>query len=326
MIIGLSPAKNPIKPFMQDTLNFEKYVKVNHSVINYFSGFDSRPGICQTYFYQRPMDIFTSGKIPMITFYPSTSGMYPTPEDMCEKICAGEFDEYLSDVCLKISNYLTYSKSMIYFRFAHEMNVFSRVYANPEKFIPMWKYVYNFVRSKGLTKELVPFVWCPNNIDLRTPEFEDYFPGNEFVEYLGVDGYNWGGRGAWQSLQEVFTDALTRLNMLSNKPVLICEFGTTAKSGVVYDYAKKLQWISDGFEWLHANQDKYFIKMICYFNVNNGSADIDSAIFEAKNLVFNEALLNYVYNANPAEQYKTLENLKDSYCKGFRLSMDYEEI
>ena len=326
MIIGLSPAKNPIKPFMQDTLNFEKYVNVNHNVINYFSGFDTRPGMCQAYFYQRPLDIYISGKTPMVTLYPSTSTMYPTPDDMCDKICAGEFDSYLADVCASLMSFITYSKSMIYFRFTHEMNISTRVYSNPAKFILMWKYVYNFFRGKGLSKEVAPFIWCPSCLDLGTPAFENYFPGKEVVEYLGVDGYNWGGKGVWQSLQEVFTDSLTRLNKLASLPVFICEFGTTAKSGVIYDYSKKLQWISDGFQWLHDNQDKYLIKMICYFNVNNGASDIDSAIFEAKNIVFNEILLNYVYTTSTSEQYKTLENLKSSYCKGFRLSTDCEEI
>lgn len=326
MLIGISPAKNGSKSFMQDTLAFEKFVSVSHDVINYFSGFDSRSNMCEPYFYKRAMDIAAVNKIPMITFYPSTSTMYPTPLDMCDRITSGEFDSYLSDVVSNLSKYLKDSGSMVYFRFAHEMNISTRVYSDPLKFISMWKYVYKFFRSKGLGKDKVPFIWCPSCIDLGTPKFENYYPGDDFVEFLGVDGYNWGGRGAWQSLSEVFTDSFTRLNSLSTLPLIVCEFGTTAKLGTVYDYDKKLSWVSEGYKWLSSIQSKHKIKMVCYFNVNNGASDIDSAVFEPKSIVFNETLLNFVYTAPNGDQYKTLESLRGSYCSSLRLLEDYVEI
>ena len=52
----------------------------------------------------------------------------------------------------------------------------------------------------------VSWVWCPyvNNGDLP---FMDFYPGNEWVDWLALDGFNWGSPIAWQSFPKIF-DAL----------------------------------------------------------------------------------------------------------------------
>ena len=37
----------------------------------------------------------------------------------------------------------------------------------------------------------------------------DYYPGDEYVDWTGVDGYNWGVRnGGWQSFEQVFRKSI----------------------------------------------------------------------------------------------------------------------
>lgn len=72
----------------------------------------------------------------------------------------------------------------------------------------------------------VRFVWAPNVRTAGTTDFTTAFPGHDHVDYLGLDGYNWGeGAGhRWQWPEELFSTSLTTLARLdSDRPILVTE-------------------------------------------------------------------------------------------------------
>ena len=307
--------------FIDNIECFEKYMNYRHDVIQYFSMFDYRkdPDMVVPFFTTIPTTIWNSGKIPLITWYPSTSNIEPTPKDICKKIYTGKFDNYLERCCTAILNYLSnttpnlnFGKPKILIRFAHEMNIHYRLYSNPSDFKKMWCYVFKFFRDRGLNKDRVLFIFSPNSIDLNTRPFEEYFPGDDFIDWNGVDGYNWGGKGDWVSFADIFEPAMKRIRKISKKPLSICEFGTTAKTDKGEDNIRKHNWIKDAFKWIEKQENlkKYNLKMAIYFNINKIN-DIDSGIYP-------DEICNVV-NLN-SNQINKMERLKDIYFKNLGYS------
>ena len=76
------------------------------------------------------------------------------------------------------------------------------------------------------------------------PGLAGCFPGDRFVDLVGMDGYNagtaadWGG---WLSFTDIFGDLYRRLRRLSTRPVIVCETGCAEQGG------NKARWISRAF-------------------------------------------------------------------------------
>lgn len=155
MISGISfPTKKP--DYLKDVKEFEPLVNHTHDVLVIFSSFDTRPFMIKPYFYDKPMEIFKSGKIPMITWYPSTSNVSPTPDNICQQISDGKFDDYIKSVSVELKKFVKESNSKVYLRLGHEMNVYSRSYSKPKQFISMWKYLHSYL--KNILGEKIEFI------------------------------------------------------------------------------------------------------------------------------------------------------------------------
>ena len=284
---------NEMTPNFLDKIEcFENHFNYRHDVIQYFSMFDYRtePDMVVPFFTTIPSQIWNSGKIPLITWYPSTSNVEKTPPDICRRIFTGMFDSYLERCCTSVLNYLSnaapspiFGKAKIFIRFAHEMNIHYRLYSNTRDFRRMWRYVYRFFKDRGLNKDQVIFIFSPNCVDIKSRPFEEFFPGDEVVDWTGIDGYNWGGRGPWNSFAEIFEPPMDRMREISDRPLSICEFGTTAKAGTVDNFDKKSDWLNEAFKWLanRNNLKRYNLKMAIYFNISRKN-DIDSEIYSSQ--------------------------------------------
>ena len=124
----------------------------------------------------------------------------------------------------------------------------------PEKYIKSYRYLKNFFRDVPNVK----FAWVPNSNSVPNTannQMELYYPGDDVVDFVGVDGFNFGG----YSFKQIFTDPLTRLKKY-NKPIYIFSFATTAG-------LDKAKWIKDAMTielykypevagWLWFNQNK----------------------------------------------------------------------
>jgi mannan endo-1,4-beta-mannosidase len=318
LLVGICSIDN----YISDTTQLEQFINFNHDILQYFSSFDTRvnPDMITPYFTNIPLSIWNSGRIPFLTWYPLTSNAYPTPVDICQRICNHEFDSYLLLCCKALLNFFSLAvedpilgSPKIYLRFAHEMNINTSCYSNPDNFIAMWKYVFNFLRNNGITEEKLLFIFCPNCMDVGTAPFESFYPGDAYVNWNGLDGYNWGvtywQNTYWQSFEDVFTSALERMVKLSANPISICEFGSTCKVSTGYDLAAKEQWLADAYSWLstESNLTAYNIKMAIYYNVSRAN-DIDSGIFIPTASVIDFKTFDYSY-----QNYMTLKGLNTYY-------------
>jgi hypothetical protein len=130
----------------------------------------------------------------------------------------------------------------------------SRPYGGtPSQFIDAWRYVVTKVRAAGGTN--IKWVFNPYAATYTgTADVTTLWPGANYVDVLGMDGYNWGGgpQGSWASFNSVFAPMYKILTGLhAKKPVWICEVGSKeplVDDGAPVDPARsKAEWIRTAF-------------------------------------------------------------------------------
>jgi mannan endo-1,4-beta-mannosidase len=126
----------------------------------------------------------------------------------------------------------------------------------PMDFIDMWRHVHDLFDRAGASN--VTWVWCPN-IDSRhqfTP-YEQLYPGDRYVDWTGLDGYDADGTSSFASLFGSSYSDLLRL--AATKPIMISQVGAEDVGG------SKAPWIIDAL----SNQlPRHFrqVKAILWFN------------------------------------------------------------
>lgn len=109
------------------------------------------------------------------------------------------------------------------------------------KYIAAYRHVHDIFEAAGATNAIWAF--CPNVTSVPDASWNeplDYYPGDSYVDWMCVDGYNWGTSGAddtWQSFYQVFKDIYPVLAS-KNKPIIIGEMASAELGG------DKAAWIS----------------------------------------------------------------------------------
>jgi hypothetical protein len=131
---------------------------------------------------------------------------------------------------------------------------------NAPQYVAAYRHIHDLFVAAGVNN--VVWAWCPNVTDNHggNRTTMDYYPGDAYVDWTGVDGYNWGTtNGGWQTFQQVFQNIYPLL-AAKKKPILI---GETASSEVGGDKAK---WIDDIIPTLRTRFP--LIKGIVWFDIN----------------------------------------------------------
>jgi len=183
-------------------------------------------------------NLTSRGEVPLVTWQLFQSG-WSGPTIPLSSIASGSYDSYIR----KAAELAKTIPSEVMLRFAHEMN--GNWYGwsgNPSAYVAAFRHVVEVFRGVGASN--VKFVWAPN-VDYGSYPFAAYFPDDSYVDYVALDGYNWGtsgqGTNRWESLREVFASSYQKLTQLSSKPVMISETASGESGG------SKASWIREGF-------------------------------------------------------------------------------
>lgn len=104
----------------------------------------------------------------------------------------------------------------------------------PAKYRQAWKRIVDIFRSEGATNAV--WVWSPNAGDVPAQSWNhwtNYYPGDAYVDWVGIDGYNWTST----SFEAIFTPVYR--DYAGRKPIMIAE--TSSSNG---DPNRKAQWIT----------------------------------------------------------------------------------
>ncbi|GLL02805.1 glycoside hydrolase family 26 protein [Dactylosporangium matsuzakiense] len=172
------------------------------------------------------------------------------PEYQLSKITRGDYDAYLTAYADGIKG-LRYAVGL---RLAHEMNGFwypwsTGVNGNrSEDYIAMWRHVHDVMTRAGATN--IVWIWSPNiTFDTKNP-LSELYPGDDYVDWLGLSGYyGTAGATAYRTPEAVFDSTLAQLRTFTRKPLVITETGATNVTG------QKAQWIADLARYLPKHPD-----------------------------------------------------------------------
>jgi beta-mannanase len=125
-------------------------------------------------------------------------------------------------------------------------------------YVAGWRHIHDLFVAAGASN--VVWAWCPNvtDTDGSNRATMDYYPGDTYVDWTGVDGYNWGG-GDWESFQQVFA-RIYPLLAAKGKPILIGEMSSAATGG------DKAAWIDGIVPTLKSSYP--LIKGLVWFDIN----------------------------------------------------------
>lgn len=174
-----------------------------------------------------------------------------------DEINSGAFDNYMTGFAADAK---AYGGQIILVPF-HEMNgnwdPWDGTVGNntPAKLISAWKRMHGFF--SGVTN--VKFGWAVNNVSVPNTtanSIDKYYPGDAYVDYVGVDGFNFND--PWQTYDQVFNSAMAKVKVY-NKPVYI--FSTASAEGTqkpawITDFGAKIAADSKIAGWIWFNENK----------------------------------------------------------------------
>lgn len=176
------------------------------------------------------------GKVVEYTLY-TTDKINGKETDITLEILEGKYDEYLDNLAQSFNEY----DFPVLFRLNNEMNgewvLYSshRVGKDTDLFIECWRYIYDKFKEKGVDNLI--FVWNPN--ELSFPDFSYnnylcYYPGNEYVDVVGLTAYNTGNyyKGErWRSFSEAYDHFYFDYAKRFKHPMMITEFSCASAGG-----------------------------------------------------------------------------------------------
>jgi Glycosyl hydrolase family 26 len=191
------------------------------------------------------------GAVPLISWEPwdSWRGGADQPLYSLRRIIAGDYDTLIDRWATEIANY----GRPVMLRFAPEMNGdwlpwSTGVNGNrPGDYIAAWRHVRARFRRAGATN--VIWVWNPIAAYGGSTPLRELFPGANQIDWVAVDGYNWGNTRdwGWQTYADIFAPTLTALRALApDRPIMIAE--TASAPG-----AQKAAWVADALRSAHAD-------------------------------------------------------------------------
>jgi beta-mannanase len=166
--------------------------------------------------------------------------------------------------------------SPILVRFGHEFNGnwYPWGIANndndPALFVSAYRHVHDLVTAAGATN--VQWIWAFNNGSSPNEPWNDpalAYPGSDYVDWVGIDGYNWGLGPSWDPTGEhwsgfatMFASAYQKARSIApDKPVTVAEYASTEDGG------DKAAWIDDMNAELRSG-DYPDLKLLTYFDEN----------------------------------------------------------
>jgi hypothetical protein len=169
----------------------------------------------------------------------------------------------------------------------------------PEEFVQAWIRIYNIFKDVGADN--VVWVWCGNantfkNKNQHTGAYAwEYYPGDEYVDWVSADGYNWAAsdrnkaagykRDRWRSFAEIYDEFMTWARSTGPvpttmqteasdvpaefprkrqvKPIMIGEYGAIEPVGDMIQhfldispYNTKPQWLRDSHDAVNGSKPR----------------------------------------------------------------------
>lgn len=219
------------------------------------------------------------GSVPLITWepwlsdfnekdYPNIPEKHKRDKNQLKSIAGGTYDKYVQDWAIAAKE----AAVPMFVRLGHEMNDPYRYPWGPQNnhpndFIEAWRHVVDQFKAVGATN--VIWIWSPH---LAYGDYDLYYPGDEYVDWVGVGALNYGTVASWSNwytFKEIFGKHYEEMSKY-NRPIMISEFGSLATGG------DREKWYKDALTSLDV---KYpLVKSVVFFHVASDATTTDKAL------------------------------------------------
>jgi hypothetical protein len=169
-------------------------------------------------------------------------------ESYLPAIVAGEYDEFLRQWARDAKEH----GRRLLLRFGYEFNGNWFTWAgDPESYVAAWRRAHAIFAEEGADN--VEWVWSPNVVscpDTPKNDMHRYWPGAEYVDWIGIDGYNFGAHHdqwhTWEPFERVYDKTLTDLERrYPHTRLMLSEFGCAPG-----EPGQRAAWIRQAFAYL----------------------------------------------------------------------------
>lgn len=187
-----------------------------------------------------------------------------------------------------MAEYLKGKEVPVFLRFANEMNVDPRLIDYPNEYREAFRFVSTIMKQYAPN---VAMVWAPNDISAKGKHYSDYYPGDDYVDWVGVSTYTnlyFQGRVNPDHIDTVYytgvyANPVEKIRELVNtygsrKPIMIAESG-------VGHYDKSMG--ADLTDWAEVQMRRMYeyapmvypeLKAIFHFNRNHQTENYHYAL------------------------------------------------
>jgi hypothetical protein len=155
------------------------------------------------------------GRVPLVSWWGTK----------VSAIASGEYDSMLRERA-RMVRALGFS---IFLRPMHEMNgTWYPWCCDPEHYRAAWRRIHSIFEDEGADN--VAWVWSPT---ASVGGWRDYYPGDDYVDWIGVSAYNWGSTRApwtWRSLTGILSPFYAEF-AASDKPIMLAEVASVEQGG-----------------------------------------------------------------------------------------------
>ncbi|HEU5105438.1 MAG TPA: Ig-like domain-containing protein [Solirubrobacterales bacterium] len=278
---------------------FEEGARKKVSMVQFFQPFaNCNPGCSFYKFPTSPMEsIRNHGSIPVLSWssqsIPSTKN---EPDFQLSDVISGRYDNYIREFATQAKGW----NHPFFLRFNWEMNGtwfpwHEGVNGNlPGESAKAWRHVHDIFTAVGVTN--ATWTWCPNVEYSGSTSLASLYPGDSYVDWTCLDGYNWGTNPAkpdrWKTFNEVYKASYQKIveTIAPSKPMMIGEVASTEYGG------SKATWIKDMLTRIPTEYPK--IRALLWFDKFDSNMDWPVETTSSATSAFAEGLQSSKYLGN----------------------------
>lgn len=228
-----------------DPSKIDAYAALTGTMPNIVMWYQAWAGQWNAFYAQGADAIRARGAMPLISWEP-WAGTKDDPQWSLNSITNGSHDAYMHQWTHDVAAW----GHPIYVRPMYEMNGLWNAWSpgvngnTAAGFVAAWRHMVDIANAEGATN--IRWVWCPNidNGNSRYTSYASLYPGDAYVDWAGLDGFNWGtsqNGSSWQGIYTIFKDSIDKISAITGKPLMIGEIASTELGD------DKAAWITTGF-------------------------------------------------------------------------------
>jgi hypothetical protein len=196
--------------------------------------------------WRQPWD-FANGRIPMISWGKQSSDV----------ILSGADDAYIA---ARADGVKALGRN-VFLRWFWEMDGSRNLASSqsPAAYIAAWRHIHDIFTARGATN--VAWVWCPNASSFKTGNAQQYYPGDDAVDWICADGYNFYPDSAYREFEPIFASFYAWASQRP-KPLMIGEYGDQQAAP-----GQRAAWVDAAHAALMAKYPR--ILAVVYFHSNS---------------------------------------------------------